>query len=62
MRPQPGLAPAGPKDRWPAVAETVALEHELVAAACERLKGQATVEILKFDLALARVQDLLGRV
>jgi hypothetical protein len=48
------------RDSWPAVAATVALEHEMVAEACGRLEQHATVEALGFDLALARAQDLLG--
>jgi hypothetical protein len=48
------------RDTWPAVAETVADEHEMVAEACERLGQYATVEALGFDDALARARDLLG--
>jgi len=50
----------GRRDGWPAVAGAVAIEHELVTAACERLKQHAIVEVLGFELALARAQDLLG--
>jgi len=45
---------------WPAVSATVAVEHAMVADACERLGQHATVEVLGFDLALARAQELLG--
>jgi hypothetical protein len=48
------------RDIWPAVARTVAVEHEIVAEACARLGPYATVEALGFDDALARAQDLLG--
>ena len=48
------------RDTWPAIAETVADEHEKVAEACARLGLDATVEALGFDDALARAQDLLG--
>jgi AAA domain len=48
------------RDTWRSVAGAVAIEHEMVAAACERLAQYATVEALGFDGALARAQDLLG--
>jgi hypothetical protein len=48
------------RDTWPSIAGTVAVEHDMVAAACDRLRQDATVEALGFDDALARAQDLLG--
>jgi hypothetical protein len=48
------------RDTWPSLARTVAAEHDMVAEACERLKPYAAVEVLGFDDALARAQDLLG--
>ena len=48
------------RDTWRLVAGTVALEHEIVAEACERLKRYATVEALGFEHAFARAQNLLG--
>jgi hypothetical protein len=45
---------------WPAVAVAVAIEDAMVSEACERLGRHAAVEVLGFDLALARAQDLLG--
>lgn len=48
------------RDTWPSVARTMAVEHEMVAEACDRLRQDATVEALGFDDALARAHDLLG--
>ena len=48
------------RNTWPSVARTVALEHTMVGEACERLGQYATVELLGFNDALARAQDLLG--
>jgi hypothetical protein len=48
------------KDTWPSVAGVVAIEHEMVTEACDRLRPDARVEALGFDDALARAQDLLG--
>ena len=48
------------RDTWRSVAATVALEHEMVAEACERLEQYASVEVLGFDHAFARARDLLG--
>ena len=48
------------RDTWPSVAGAVAVEHEMVAEACEKLGQYATVEALRFEDALARAQHLLG--
>jgi hypothetical protein len=48
------------RDAWTSVAGTVAVEHEKVRQTCDRLSEHATVEILGFDDAFARAQDLLG--
>jgi hypothetical protein len=47
------------RNTWPSVAETVAIEHQAVALACDGLSRHATVEALGFDAALARARELL---
>ena len=49
--------------RWdavPSIARNTVAEHRRVDEACERLAWHATVEILSFDTALMRAQELLG--
>lgn len=48
------------RNAWPSLARAVAAEHDMVAAACARLRPYAAVEALGFDDALARARDLLG--
>ena len=48
------------RDAWPLIARAAAAEHARVEAACERLRGCATVEVLGFEEALLRARELLG--
>jgi hypothetical protein len=44
----------------PSIKRNTVVEHRRVDEACMRLAWDATVEILSFDRALARAQELLG--
>ena len=48
------------KDAAPTIVKAVAAEHELIEAACKRLRRHLAVEDLSFDQALARARSLLG--
>lgn len=48
------------RDDWLRTHASVALEHERVSAACERLRGVATLHALGFEDALGRIGSLLG--
>jgi len=48
------------RDTRPLISKIVATEYERVAEACRRLESCANVEVLSFDQALFRAQELLG--
>jgi hypothetical protein len=48
------------KSSVPRIERNTAEEHRRVEEACERLRPHATVEVLNFDRALVRAQELLG--